>query len=368
MLTPNRYILFLVSILALSCSKSTSEVNNKEIMFSATNVTASVVDLKNTQNSQNTNGAYLFEDSASFKDKTSNGGYFNVEAYKSGYNFAHFNIPTTVFYHDDTNTPGWFIYNPDTKEIEQRYWPVDYALDFFAYMPLMRPLSGQNLITQTVDPATHITGFGYDEQYKCPTFICEDLPLDKEGQNNAKEFIYAWTFSQSPKLVENTGGKVPLIFNHAMAAISIEIGGAHAGTKIEELGFNNIYNNGTFTVATRTWSLWKKEGKNDLENLSIKPTNHIIPDTIQIGYTYGPYLVLPQEFGETVEIAVKFTWRSPENVTKKLKDVLKNQPLKWESGKKYIYSIILGDSSEDIMINVRVEQWGVGGSQEIEIK
>ena len=369
MRTSVKYLLFFISLMAVSCSKQADIIDNQEIVFSATNLTISVADLKNTQNSQGLNGAYLFEDQTSFQDKEGNGGFFNINAYKSGESTEYFTQPTTVFYHTDTQNPAWYIYNPDTKEIEKRYWPVSYSLDFFAYMPLQRPTSGQNLITQVVDPKTYISDFSYDETTKSPTFKCKNLPLDKDGQDTAKEFIYAWTPDQSVETVDETDGKVPLCFRHAMAAVSVQIAGAHAGTQINSLGFNNIYNNGTFNVANNEWTLWKPEGVTELNNLSIVPTNHIIPDTIQIGYTYGPYLVLPQDFGNNVEIAINFTWRdTPNPIAKKLKDVLPTHPQKWESGKKYIYSLVLGDSSEDIMVNVKIEPWGVGGSQEIEIK
>ena len=369
MRNPISYILLLIFMVAVSCSKSADIVNNQDIIFSATNLTISVADLKSTQRSQDLNGAYLFANQTDFQDKENNGGFFNVMAYKSGESTAHFTDPTTVFYHTDTQNPAWYIYNPDTKEIESRYWPVSYSLDFFAYMPLQRPTSGQNLITQNVDPMTYVSDFDYDETTKSPTFKCKNLPLDKSGQDTAKEFIYAWATNQSLNSIKETGDRVPLTFRHAMSAVSVVIGGAHAGTKINSLGFNNIYNNGTFNVVNNEWTLWMPYGVTSLKNLSIEPLNHIIPDTIQIGYTYGPYLVLPQEFGDNVEIAVNFTWRSNDNpVAKKLKDVLTTQRLKWESGKRYIYTVVLGDSAEDIMVNVKVEPWGVGGNQEIEIK
>ena len=42
---------------------------------------------------------------------------------------------------------------------------------------------------------------------------------------------------------------------------------------------------------------------------------------------------------------------------------------KWDAGKKYTYSLVLGDSMEDIIVNVSVEAWVPGGdNQLIEVK
>ena len=80
MRTSVKYLLLFISLMAVSCSKQAGIIDNQEIVFSATNLTISVADLKNTQNSQGLNGAYLFENQTSFQDKEDNGGFFNIKA------------------------------------------------------------------------------------------------------------------------------------------------------------------------------------------------------------------------------------------------------------------------------------------------
>ena len=348
-------------LFCLSCSKPSMIVMNDEISFTATSYEVSSVEVKAGNESS---GAYLYENLDAIQDKSTLGGYFNIKAYINGTSDEHFTDPTTVKYHTDTQyEPAWYIYNPTSNAFESRYWPKTYSLDFLAYMPLKRPNAGSTQeITQEIDPNTHITSFGYDTEAKSPTFSCTNLPLNKAGQAEAKEFMYAWAPGQSYDSVnrgEGATGKVKLNFQHSMAAVYFTIAGAHGGTVINSFGFNNVYNNGTFAVNSGTWT-----PTGDRVNFSISDVNQKIPDDIQIGHTYGPYLVMPQEHGTTVKLSIDFTWREQNG------PVTKTLGSKWERGKKYTYSLVLGDSAEDIMVNVSVESWGnpIGGDHEIEVK
>ena len=164
-------------------------------------------------------------------------------------------------------------------------------------------------------------------------------------------------------------GKVKLNFQHSMAAVYFKIAGAHGGTTINSFGFYNIYNNGTFIVDSGivdsgivNSAKWIPNGS--LANFAISDVGQKIPDDIQIGHTYGPYLVMPQEHSTDAKLFIDFTWREQEG------PVAKSLNSEWESGKKYTYSLVLGDSAEDIMVNVSVETWGnpIGGNHEIEVK
>lgn len=351
----------IIPLLYLSCSKASMIVMNDEISFTATSHEVSSIEVKAGEES---GGAYLYENLAAIQNKELFGGYFNVKAYKSGTDDEHFTDATTVKYHTDTQyEPAWYIYNPTSNAFESRYWPKTYSLDFLAYMPLKRPDSGSTKeITQEIDPNTHITSFGYDTESKSPTFSCSNLPLNKADQAAVKEFMYAWAHGLSYDSVNRGAeatGKVDLNFQHSMTAVYFTIAGAHGGTAINSFGFNNVYNNGTFAVNSGTWT-----PTGDRVNFSISDVNQKIPDDIQIGHTYGPYLVMPQEHGTTVELSIDFTWREQNG------PVTKTLGSKWERGKKYTYSLVLGDSAEDIMVDVSVESWGdpIGGNHEIEVK
>ena len=356
----NVQYIFLLLFLA-SCSKTSMPDTLNGIVFSTPQFTTSVVDVKS---SSIDGGAFLY-DSESFLDKSRNGGYFLVEAYKSGENTKHFTSPTTVMYHTDVAEgvlPSWKIYNPHTNSFESRYWPQTYNLDFLAYMPVVVP--AQNSDEETaIDTGSHISLGDYDTQNNSPTLKCDNLPLDKAGQLASKEFIYAWSANQSESTTNNEG-KVTLEFKHPLSAIYVKIDGAHGGTVINSFGFNNIYNNGVYIVnsVNEKWNLSGSKG-----NLSIENVNDNIPDNIQMGHIYGPFLVLPQDLDrvgdDDVEITINYTWRGAnESPSKALAG-------KWDAGKKYTYSLVLGDSMEDIIVNVSVEAWEPGGdNQLIEVK
>ena len=363
------FILF--PLFCLSCSTPSMIVMNDEISFTATSYEVSSVEVKAGNESS---GAYLYENLDAIQDKSTLGGYFNIKAYINGTSDEHFTDPTTVKYHTDTQyEPAWYIYNPTSNAFESRYWPKTYSLDFLAYMPLKRPNAGSTQeITQEIDPNTHITSFGYDTEAKSPTFSCVNLPLNKSDQAEAKEFMYAWAPGQSYDSVnrgDGATGKVKLNFQHSMAAVYFKIAGAHGGTTINSFGFYNIYNNGTFIVDSGivdsgivNSAKWIPNGS--LANFAISDVGQKIPDDIQIGHTYGPYLVMPQEHSTDAKLFIDFTWREQEG------PVAKSLNSEWESGKKYTYSLVLGDSAEDIMVNVSVETWGnpIGGNHEIEVK
>lgn len=346
---------FLLSLMLLSCSKFDEGAVDSGILFS-TGYSVSVVQNQSTKVS-------LYSGAADLLSKDGFGGYFNVKAFKENTPDDHFTSPTTVMYHTDTQNPEWRFYNPSINAFEKRYWPQTYKLDFLAYMPLKRPESAGVSITQELDPDTHISGFGYDNEGedKGPTIICSALPVDKDGQQSAKEFIYAWTPSQNPETVSLTGNKVPLKFVHPFAVVYVKIGGAHGGTTVNSLGFQNIYNNGIHNVANSAWT-----PSGNLTTLSIDNINQKIPDDVQIGHTYGPYIVMPQlHTGGTdpVKIFVNFTWMNS------IYNGVHALDTKWECGKKYTYNVLLGDGAEDIMVDVRVEAWDVpGNNQEIEVK
>lgn len=358
MKTAFNFLLALVCMLLFSCQKMEEGRSGDEISFSAGySVSAVPASTKVT----------LFGSDEDFKSKAGMGGFFRVEAYKNvddkSTSENHFTAPTTVMWHDDTQQEKtWRFYN--LTDLVQRYWPQTYNLDFLAYMPLERASTStaDRVVIksdQNIDPATYMTGPVYSdvEGNKGPVFTCTGLPLTAEAQAKVKEFIYAWKPNQSYATQTNSGGKVELDFVHPFSAVSIKIDGAHAGTVIHSVGFKSISNDGTFNAATNQWIPGTQSN-----NLIISAEHHI-PNDIQIGHVYGPYLVVPQNHGSAVKITINYTWR---NIVEKEVDVALNSS--WVSGKKYTYSVILGDMSEDVKVVVSVDPWVAGTNQELEVK
>lgn len=347
-------ILVSLSVLFFSCQKQDVENRGDEILFAAEYYAQTVPVVPGTK-ATTYDGANLFETADDFLSKDEMGGYFRVEAFKAGQTFKHFVQPTTVMYHTDVQNqdPDWYFYN--LTDFESRYWPQTYNLDFLAYMPLQRSGAGKISNEQVLDANTYVTHNG-DR-----TFTCTNLPLTKEGQKDVKEFIYAWAPDKSHASTSSTNGRVPLVFKHPFAVVYIEISEAHAGTEIKSLGFKNIYNNGTFDASVESADSakpWKVTGSINVEGLQITAGHHI-PNDIMPPYTYGPFIVIPQDH---VEISLAYNWNGEKTFTQLLTDK------KWEPGKKYTYSLIVGDSSEDVKVDVSVNEWVTGTNQEIEVK
>lgn len=353
-------ILLCIPLLLFSCQKHDVENRGDEILFAA-EYSAKAVPVQSDTKAATYDGAGLFETSADFESKNGMGGYFRVEAFKAGTTVKHFVQPTTVMYHTDVvdEKPDWYFYN--LTDFEKRYWPQTYNLDFLAYMPLERTSDGKITQGQVLDAKTYVTHNG-DR-----TFTCTNLPLTNQGQKDVKEFIYAWAPDKSHASTSSTNGRVPLVFKHPFAVVYIEISEAHAGTEIQSLGFKNIYNNGTFDASVESAESaesadsakpWKVTGSINVEGLQITAGHHI-PNDIMPPYTYGPFIVIPQDH---VEISLAYNWNGEKTFTQILTDK------KWEPGKKYTYSLKVGDSSEDVKVDVSVNEWVTGTNQEIEVK
>ena len=260
-------------------------------------------------------------------------GDFSVTAYKAGTSQRHFLGMERIFYMyypDDPSASRWRFYNSETNSFYERYWPLTYALDFFAYMPY--------------DLADSHVSVDADAQ----TFSC-DLPYDKSGQDSAREFVYAFERGQTYDIDE---GNVNLEFTHPFSAVNFMLGQAHGNTEIHNVGLTGICNKGTFSFPSETWEYTAPVVDLDIEvgktvgasgNAGIQLNSHI----------GGPYLVVPQATGG-IYVTVSFTWNGTT--------VNASVPLEegnWLPGRIYTYKLTLGDNQEDIIADVSVVPWEV---------
>ena len=122
-----KILLALVTVTLVSCQKMAVEEYGDQIGFTAG---------YSVSTEPGTSKATLFEDLAQLKDKSGNGGFFRVEAFKAGSSDKHFTLPTVVMYFTDVVAPVqpyWSFYDGGTN-LEERYWPQTYNLDFLAYI------------------------------------------------------------------------------------------------------------------------------------------------------------------------------------------------------------------------------------------
>ncbi len=324
-------VILAVAYCSFSCSKNLGKESEHEIFFTS-DLKVETVETRAT----------LYEDDQDFKNLSAQGGIFHVEAYKSGENFKHLTNGAEVrwiSYPERPELDHWAFYSPSENKTLTYYWPTTYALDFFAYMPY-------NLAN------THVTIGDYNGG---PTFNCT-LPLDGPGQDATREFIYAYATNQRR---DPEGNGVELEFNHPFAAIYFKLGGAHSMTRIKSVGLSGAYNNGTFTTSDGKWTT---TGERAIFNATV---DKMVPEDIQPNTIFaGPYLVIPQSLAN-VNVTVDFNWGGEDYP----KEGSLSGEVEWIAGKKYIYTLVLGDSKEDIFTNVEIIGWDeVPYENNIEVK
>ena len=304
------------------------------------------------------------------------GGYLTMHAYlrETGYHF----IPGSCawyFVPDNAEEGSWRFWDTVKEDFFSYYWPQSGAVDFFAYMPY----SGSNKKNITVGSYTPGTGLNITCEMKQPTSL-----EDPMGQ----ETIFAYTTNKS-KADRNVG----MHFVHPFAAVSFKLQQAHRDLTINWIRFNNVYLKGTATLngttgnsTTITWT------GSDSRNAFTIPVGKRIPDQINLGPVFGgPYLVMPQEFGEgsdEVTITINYHWDNAKtqddeiegdedfydettktNNTYQIKRSINSSMTGWVSGKKYTYVLNLGDNKTEILFQVKVEPWdAVEYENEIEVE
>ena len=199
----------------------------------------------------------------------------------------------------------------------KHYWPATGSLDFFAYLPATPPTY------ITVDYSTART----------PVLTCTNLPVTPATQGSSlKEFVYALTTDQS-KAGQGTSG-VTLTFQHPFARIYLQRGIIPSTVTLNSITLGSIKNNGTYTHGTG----WTPSGDN---------TNFSATD---FG---GPYLVVPQDFGGTVEVSA--TW--DEWGVSTLHNLVASVPTTWQPGYSYTYTISISGTDLKVDIEKFTEQW-----------
>ena len=211
------------------------------------------------------------------------------------------------------------------------YFPLESTVDFFAYV-------SQDYVTvsKTTNP---------------PTFSAE-LPLLGAQTDEVKEFMYAYTPAMSKE-----SPTVPLAFEHPFAAIRFVVGQSHRDLTISSMGFRNIFRSGTCTLNNengRYFPSWALGDKTDM----LVDINKIIPGDINFGGPVGEtYIVMPQDL-DAVKFVINYKWNNNDN--NNLNDEYNIEvglEGSWTAGKIYTYSLDLGNSAEEILFNVDVEQW-----------
>ena len=227
------------------------------------------------------------------------------------------------------------------------YWPIEHSLDFFAFAP---------------SDCGYVT---VDNQTNPPTFTAE-MPLTNTGitdvhQEDMKEFMYAYTSGK-----DKSAGPVTLAFNHPFSAIIFKVSQSHTGLTVNSITVGGIAYAGTCSFENNTPEVpvWNLENVTGDMTLTVGKT---IPADVDFGEELcGPYLVLPQT-NATVNktVTIEFTWHGVntnqswnkvdgKEDTYTISGSISND---WTAGKIYTYSLDLGSSAGDVVLDVSVTDW-----------
>lgn len=297
--------------------------------------------------------ASLFESGADLKDESKGGGYLTLYAHIDGTDKTYIN-EAKAWYFDDPRVQRWIFLNSNNAPMKY-YWPNSDSLNFFAYMPYK---GATKLLEQT-----YVTIGPYSEELG-QTFSC-DLPAEvsydpaKDNTPKVQEFIYAYE-----EELTKEKKSVVLNFKHPFAAINFKVANDSYRMKIVSISFENIYLTGTFSTAR--WESDKKSASD--QNTAWESTgekkkfttviNKRIPNDVNYITIFdedNPFLVMPQKLENVTLRLVAFRDIAE---TELLEETVVLPDQEWKPGRKYIYTISVGDNKSEIYFNVRVEELG----------
>lgn len=337
------YIVLTALILA-SCSE-------KGLRTDSENAIRLTVDVPRTR-------ATLFDGNASLLDKTIGGRDFRVSAYVAGGPNAdkQYIADARVNYFEAAD--DWRFTPADSINYFDYYWPKNEKLNFFAYMP------------KDASEAA-VTGYGYYTggkpwfTFSLPLFAYDpekqkekpdtNVPASSPNQETLREFIYAYTPDQDKDTQDKNNG-VKLQFLHPFAALYFDLGKSYRmelkSLTIIGLGFKGKYEYDS------NKDLWFLTPENNTDSLYISVQKDVPSDELNFNSNIGgPYLVMPQA---TENLKLKIKYRKLDGIEYISEVNMSDAKVEsWEAGKKYTYTLNLGDNKEEILFKVRVEEWDV---------
>lgn len=281
--------------------------------------------------------ATLYESLEDIRKHEGDGGVFTLYGYldDKGDTFLG---GAKAFWYEFENTKEWRFVTGENDQQITYYWPNSDKVNFFAHMP-HKGYDGTK--------KHYVKNIQYSEA-NGPTFDCE-LPNSNTDDVNQIEFIYAY---------EEAKGKedktLTLHFKHPFAALYFQMSPESSRMTVNSLTLKGVYLNGTFSVKNQSW-VPKVQGTTDIYTATVDKR---IPNDVNYDTPFiGPILVMPQELGNQVELGLKAIKDIDDEST--VISGTKSLTGNWLPGKKYIYTLGVGDRNEEIYFNVAVEDWEV---------
>lgn len=340
-----RYIVLAVLLLA-SCSE-------KGLRTDSENAIRLTVDVPQTR-------ATLFDGAASLLNEEIGGGDFTVSAYVAGNGTnagKQYIADARVNYFKDAGDWRFAVMSGGLINYFDYYWPKDEKLNFFAHMPM----DGSQAA---------VTGKGYTDgnpwfTFSLPLYAYDpeeadtNVPASSPNQETLREFIYAYAPGQD-KASQDADNGVQLQFRHPFAALYFDLGKSYR-MELKSLTVKNIGFEGKYLYDGSDWKM-TQTGTGDLyiSVMADVPSEELNFNS-HIG---GPYLVMPQDMdkddsdvGNDVKLMIIGSRLDSEEYNKIVSLAGDGLPERWEAGKKYTYTLNLGEAAEEILFKVRVEEW-----------
>lgn len=283
--------------------------------------------------------ATIFDTPASLNNSEVGGGDFAVYARMTGdtsNDGEMYMSNVRVNYFRDAD--DWRFANADGIFIDY-FWPLIEKLDFFGHFPLNPADGAVTNVTYTKDAG--------------PLFKF-DLPLNSSGQEGLHEFLYSFV---QDKGLEEGNPAVEMNFSHPYAAVSFNLGQSYRMT-LHDITLTDICHKGQyqFNRESSQWELTIESDESDKQPLEIDIEKDV-PSRINFNSPIGgPYLVAPQDLSADSKLRVSFTRldTQQETIEKSLQEL---GITKWEAGKHYVYTLNMGNTEEEILFKVQVDQW-----------
>ena len=310
-----------------------------EVQLSDTEIRLEVADWKSLQESR----AVLFEGEEDFKDGGTTsapkpGGHFTVYGYIDGEDASHHTYlgGAHAKWYTYQGRDEWIFVTGNNEEEITYYWPNSDAVNFFAYMPYKGYQPGLK---------HYVSNFQYSKA-EGQTFDCT-LPTTNADDAHEIEFIYA--YEQDKTKADNP---LKFHFKHPFAAVYFKLSPESSRMTVNSIALDNVYLNGTFSCKENEWA---SSGTPGTFTATI---NKRIPNDVNYNTIFaGPYLVMPQELSNQVKLILNATRAVEGNDNGTTVSAEASLTGEWEPGKKYIYTLEVGDKNEEIYFSVAVEDW-----------
>ena len=263
---------------------------------------------------------------------------FAVTAFPTG------NVGEESLYFEDEAAPRSASWNTS----KNHYWPLNSALDFFAYAPVEN--SGRKNLNFSYSDSKQLISFDYN---------LPEPTAENDDARNQKDLLFAITkdYNKSMAMSAADKGAAPLRFDHALSAIFFQKASSDEGT-IKSISLMNVHSSGNCIYDGETFT-WSDVAKSELKTYTQKFDIPVSGDEVQEITFYNDesgqraFMMIPQElsFDESEPAKLKVVFEETGGETKEMYADIHGLTPNWQPGIAYTYRLTIKSGSLDIEID-----------------